>query len=352
MSVAASARRDIRSPMKIERVIIRGLRALEDRDDRLSGPDGVWGSACVRGLNGSGKTTWLEALAELWQWFRRCTKKRGWVEPSRDPGGTLLREGRLVAARISGLPGPRPSVWLAWGEIGEIAGLLSGEEDPSIRIVDGRPRWDPEFLSWWDGEATRAELGQGLVPNMMIIGAENKQVAPLKRGELLSAEAGPVMLALHRYWPASHGSGHLEAQIGTLKLVREDRYQELGRWVQMLFPGLELAGFDEASRRPLFRLSASGRLLTVDRLSAGERSVLINLVTMVRGLARGGVVLLDEPELHQHLSLMRGSMAVLERVVQGLDGQLLVASHAPEVWDHFRPTGAFIELPERASARA
>ena len=337
--------------MKIDHVNIHGLRALEQRDDALVGADGPWTSVCVRGPNGSGKTTWLEAVGQLWQWFRRCAKKRDWVQPSKDPRDGLLQEAQLVAAHFTGLPGPRPNLWLAWGEPATVASFVQEHRDTAIEVKGNRPRWDPDLLSWWDAEATRAELGQGSVPNMVLIGAEDKQVAPLRRNDLLSVEAGPAMRALYRYEPASRGSAHLEAVIGTLKLVDEARFHELERWVRDLFPGLEMAGFDERSRRPLFRLRSSETLLTLDRLSAGERSVLVNLVTVLRGLAPGGIVLLDEPELHMHLSLMRGTMAVLEQVVREMGGQLLVASHAPEVWNHFLPRGALVELSGRGARR-
>jgi hypothetical protein len=333
--------------MKIERVVIRGLRALEDRDDSLVGPNGPHLSVCLRGSNGSGKTTWLEALAELWQWFRRCTKRRAWVKPDRYPEHALLHEARLVAARLSGLPGPRSDLWLAWGAASEVEGLVIGEEDPPLRVVDGVPVWDPELLRWWDAHASRAEAGVGHVPNVVFIGAEDKVVRSLKANELFDATGMPAALALYRYQSQSKGPAHLEALISALKLVREDRFDLLSRWIRELLPGLELSGFDEQTRRPLFLLSRSGRVLTLDRLSAGERSVIINLVVLTRWLSPGGVVLLDEPELHQHISLMQGSMAVTEELVRQLGGQLLVASHAPEVWDHFRPRGALIDLAGR-----
>ncbi len=119
----------------------------------------------------------------------------------------------------------------------------------------------------------------------------------------------------------------------------------MAAWVSRLRPGLSLLNeFDAATQRPLFRL-ASGEILTVELLSAGERSLLINLGMVLRWLAPGGIVLLDEPELHLHLSLMRGSLAVTAAMIsEQFAGQLLVASHAPEVWDHFTPSGSIIEL--------
>lgn len=165
--------------MRSERVIIRKLRALRQRDDVLVGLDGQTFSAmCLRGLNGSGKTTYLDALAELWQWFSRCTKERKHVRPHK---GSLLLEAEVVAALFTGLPGSRPRMWLAWGEADAIASLPQTDDNPYT--------------------------------------------------------------------------------------------------------------------------------------SAGERSMLINLCMMPRWLGPGGIVLIDEPELHLHISLMRSNLAVTETLL-------------------------------------
>ncbi|MCB9758913.1 MAG: AAA family ATPase [Alphaproteobacteria bacterium] len=333
--------------MRIEKVSIRGLRALKSRDDVLRSPgqDAPLRSVCLRGLNGAGKTTYLEAIAQLIQWFRRCTMKRGWATPSGTP---LLREADLIALRLVDLPGPMSEGWLVWG-VGEILRqFLERHPDAMVSWVDGEPRWRPSLLDDWDKRFALAELGEGkTAPNVVWIEAENKWVPELHDDELLRSSAGPAQPVVARYLPKARGPSHIEGVLGTLKLVREDRWAMLERWIPELLPGLSLAGFDEASRRPLFRITGLKRALTVDLLSAGERSVLINLALVARWLGPGGIVLLDEPELHQHLSLMRGSLAVLESFVAERGGQLLVASHAPEVWAHFRRPGSLIELEGR-----
>ncbi len=103
------------------------------------------------------------------------------------------------------------------------------------------------------------------------------------------------------------------------------------------------------TQRPRFRLS-TGEVLTSDRLSAGERSILINLCMILRWLGPGGIVLIDEPELHQHISLMRSSLSVIDQLIEEeFRGQLLVASHAPEVWDYFRRSNAIVDLETQST---
>jgi len=336
--------------MRIDRVIVQGLRALEHRDDRLATDDRPWPAACLRGLNGSGKTTWLEAIAQIWIWFRRCMKRRAWVEPSSD----LLGEAELVAVHFCGLPAPtdRPELrdlWIVWGRGAALADFIAAEQPFGLTLHLGQPTWDVPLLEWWDTAYSKAELGHGKMPNIVWIEAENKWIPELKGEELTRPAESRPFEAVPRYLPLARGASHLEGILSTLKLVYEDRYAALQQWIAELFPGLTLHDFEEATRRPRFRLTSTGTLLTVDRLSAGERSALINLAMVLRWLGPGGIVLLDEPELHQHLSLMGGSIAVLEEVVTRGGGQLIVASHAPEVWHHFRGRGALIELDGRAA---
>lgn len=338
--------------MHIERVIVRGLRALRARDDRFLGPRGKPHAAvCLRGLNGSGKTTYLQALAELWQWFRRCTQQRGFAKPT---GTHLLAEGQLVAALFTGLPGPRARLWIGWGQPEALQAALADDPDSPYTFREGKATWAADVLEWWDKAFTSAEAGVDAAkvpPNFVWIEAENKHVPELRARELLNPTPAPSFVAVARYLPTARGPSHLDGLLRTLFLARRDRWDMLAKAVSELRPGLTLLDrFDEATQRPLFQLS-SGATFSLDRLSAGERSLLINLTMILRWLAPGGIVLLDEPELHQHLSLMRGNLAVTDELVTSppFDGQLFVASHAPEVWDHFRRTEAFLDLEQGAS---
>jgi hypothetical protein len=236
-------------------------------------------------------------------------------------------------------------MWVAWGRDALLKEHVVGTPDsPLVANKDG-VRWAPDVLDWWDQEHARAAAGAGALPNFVYIEAENKFVPELRKNELSEDTPVPVFLPVGRHAPGARGGAHLEGVMRTLFLVRPDRWQLLVDAFGRLRPGLTLLNrFDEATQRPLFT-TRDGLTLTVNLLSAGERSVLINLCMILRWLGPGGIVLIDEPELHQHLSFMRGAVAVTEALVANtFEGQLLVASHAPEVWDHFRMTGALIDL--------
>lgn len=329
--------------MRLERVIIRGLRALRDRDDTfLDAERQPLSAACLRGLNGSGKTTYLKAIGELWQWFRRCTQRQRYA----DSEHLMLAEGRLVAALFSGLPGPRARMWIAVGHPAEILTLPEGPANP-YTIDGGRVTWAPDVLLPWRQAFEQAENGLSPAPppNVVFIEAEQKYVPELTAEQLLDPKPTSAYYAVPRYLPEARGASHLEPLLRTLFLARRSQWDLLVRLVRELRPGLELLDrFDEATQRPLFQL-ATGEYLTVHHLSAGERSLLINLCMVLRWLAPGGLLLLDEPELHLHVSLIASSLAAThDCVAEHLHGQVVVASHAPEVWDYFRTTSAVIDL--------
>lgn len=333
--------------MRLERVIIRGLRALRDQDDSFLGLDGQpFSAACLRGLNGSGKTTYLEAIAELWQWFRRCTQRQAYA----DYDHLILSEARLVAALFTDLPEPRRRMWLAVGHPSQLQTLPTGPENP-YSVSGARVTWAADILARWSRTFEQAENGMTTAPppNIVFIGAERKYVPELTPEQLLNPAPTSPYYAVPRYLSDARGSSNLEPLIRTLFLARRERFDLLARLIAELRPGLTLLDrFDEATQRPLFQLT-TGEYITVPRLSAGERSLLINLCMILRWLAPGGLVLLDEPELHQHLSLMSGSLAAIHQfIADELHGQLLVASHAPEVWDYFRTTNAVIDLGVQA----
>lgn len=99
-------------------------------------------------------------------------------------------------------------------------------------------------------------------------------------------------------------------------------------------PGKTLKGFEQ---RPtgLLRVNIndekSGRTFDIDGLSSGEKGLLLTFMLIRTGLAKGGIVLLDEPELHLHPSLCNRILPFLEESAEKIGLQILFTTHSPDL---------------------
>ena len=98
--------------MRIRRIV---LKDPFNRDDELvvDGDDDIASSVCFRGVNGSGKTTCLLAIARLWEAFRDLARPS--AEPAHIEPLLMRVRQRLLAMHVSDLPGPVPAIWLVEG---------------------------------------------------------------------------------------------------------------------------------------------------------------------------------------------------------------------------------------------
>ena len=102
-----------------------------------------------------------------------------------------------------------------------------------------------------------------------------------------------------------------------------------------LLPGKEFKGVQQ---KPTGNLSvlikdvASGRLFDIDNMSSGEKGLILSFLLLQNGAARGGLALLDEPELHLNPAVCSRLIPFLhEQVVAPSDLQLFICTHSAEV---------------------
>lgn len=353
--------------MRIRRVILRNLRAVRERDDSFE-LDNVTGAGhghdvsraiCFRGSGGTGKTTFLDAMAALWKLFRASTRRRLARTLTLDPTLAGLPAGAWAAMQLVDLPGPLPTLWLHSGpdeppellEGAVISGRAlrasAGRSFPQIifRPDPERPGagtelpafWEPPFDALRLGPAGTLESLAETLPNMVYLGADNRYIEPLAPND---DRAEPLMEDsvrwLARYAPSGDKRLHLETSMTALRLANPVRWGEIRDRIQSVLPDIEfLDSVQRETMRPLVRVRGEN-ITTIDRLSSGERAAIISLFTVGRWLTPGGIVLFDEPELHQHAPLVRQSLAAIEDlVVNKMGGQLITASHAPEVTEYF-----------------
>ena len=72
--------------------------------------------------------------------------------------------------------------------------------------------------------------------------------------------------------------------------------------------------------------------------------MLLMLGFTIAFLRPGGILMIDEPDLHIHISMVDQLLSSLEAIVQERQGQFIVASHSEQVWDWFTREEEHVEL--------
>jgi predicted ATPase len=80
------------------------------------------------------------------------------------------------------------------------------------------------------------------------------------------------------------------------------------------------------------REAGSNAIYDIDSMSSGEKGLLLTFLLLRRAIAPGGIVLIDEPELHLNPTVTRKVLPFLiEHILNPLSLQALICTHSPEV---------------------
>ena len=346
--------------MKIRKVILKGVcnfrdfeRCFEDDWSRQ-----VPNSLLLIGPNGSGKTTLLNVIAGLWQVlsdFLVCDERR-----KEGPFDGLLSSAKLAAVEITGLRDE--PLWIYAGthkaslqefiaahtdqlRVGQV--YSSGNRSNSKRgkyqyakpgamkptEVDGIEQLPPWAVNW-SGRLTENLLGKRHdLPNLVYLESETRILQHVR--EKFSVQPEPEEYRrLARYEPTTSRKGSLQNYLYNLKVVDETTFEAIVEQVNSFLVNKQLDHFDRRTGNLMVRVE-NGDQHPIEKLSSGEKQVLLMLATITRWLRKGGIVLIDEPDLHLHVSLMTAFVSHLRRMVAEREGQLILASHAPELWRDF-----------------
>lgn len=115
-------------------------------------------------------------------------------------------------------------------------------------------------------------------------------------------------------------------QTGDKEPTFSDHFLGFKDALQQVLPHVAFAGIDSKGRRILF--NTTGRELSFDQLSGGEREIAFLIGQIDRFGLRQGLFLLDEPELHLNADLIRLWVGYLTSTVE--TGQIWLATHSLE----------------------
>lgn len=345
--------------MKIRTLVLDNVKSFLNFEQSFEDPwsGKVPEALLLLGPNGSGKSTMLDTIAALWQGLAQALRHDDSVVSARAARDLALSPG-LAAIEIVELDlqpvwlyaYARPDASLAFvrkhpdsHRIGLFAPSGLGSRPPQLHYAPpgqgNAERVPPQGeYDGWLGRLTQRitenTLGKGRdMPNVVYLESESRRLMPIK-GRFSVQQEAEEFRWLARYEPTSSRRGSVQNYLYNLKVVDEQTYNEIVREVNAFLSGKRLEGFDRATGQ-LLVVPVHGETHPVEDLSSGEKQVLLMLATITRWLRKGGIVLIDEPDLHLHVSLATAFVSHVRQLVAQNDGQLIIASHVPEIWSQF-----------------
>lgn len=346
----------------------------------------VMDALMIIGPNGAGKSTLLEGIAALWEewgnWLDAAARKELIPVGSRRKSGepaNLPKRCALFAQPNFGLLAmelvdldPERSIWLAAGGEDEIAELHQQNPDAYIVAAVGQrsgelqllENWGldwpggPKDLSWlsrWGERRQRSLLEIEELPNLLYFEPDNRQLLPPQDNlDITKDLQDPVVFNwIARYAPQTRRAGHLNSMLYRMQITDPKALKTIFSDINTYLKTKQIEGFSALGDLEVEIGTASERTIKhlVYGLSSGERQVFIFVAMLRRWLRPGGLVLIDEPELHLHPSWRETLFDWLRQLVRERSGQLIITSQSARLWKQLERDSERIELGEQSEVR-
>ncbi len=301
----------------------------------------------LQGANGSGKSTFLEVITALWDFFGE------WIDlgPGRKHNSQMrsvqhhLARADIAAVEIGGLLPQDQSLWIGQGNIRDWVDLKDQHPEAQfagfVKIKEGS--WEIQLPERdWTTFRQKSLVESEPQPNVVFFPPENRTV-PLR------ASQTPRIIDLMPYhWLASYNSQvDLGSLLLTIRARSENSYEASVRLINQALDNQrkELVGFGPKGLIVRGSTESGGQYEhPIGALSSGEKQMLLLIGFLSSTLRPGGIVVIDEPDLHIHTVMVQQLLGAIETIVKERRGQVIVASHSPEVWDWFSLESERIEL--------
>jgi energy-coupling factor transporter ATP-binding protein EcfA2 len=335
----------------VNRLRFRGVKPInrDIPDDGRELQDRARKRLLLQGGNGSGKSTVLESIRALWEFFGQWTDRGDGKLPPLVQFRHFLFDSVFAALEVRGLSVAVQSLWLGiagaddWADLKRahpdalFAGLVRFGKRPEharIELPSGRD---------WKSLRENRLVGREPVPNIIHFPPDDRTVAGPPKGG-----AGLIDPAARNWSCLYNPLLDLASLLLTMEAQQPENYREALRLMNLAIGhrNKRITGFGEDGRLAVEGTTEDGTTYRhpVEALSSGERQMLLLIAYTAGFLREGGIVLLDDPDLHIHISMAAQLMESLEEIVRQRGGQLIVASHSAQVSERFTRDCERVEL--------
>ncbi|MEI6287264.1 MAG: ATP-binding protein [Bacillota bacterium] len=321
----------------------------------------------LSGPNGCGKTTVLAIVAELWAaWSEWLRSERIKIKPLSDKF-PILNSASSAAIILDSFENDKWMFEQGVVDEGFAIGLFFGANTQFAELQSKHSKvvWFGETRQGNSSELIvqspsnekanvisksasyvlhRSAMDDAMVGNVVYFDAENRKwLAPSKNIGKYGSKSDDNWLV--KYNPSNDWLDSIEAGLKDLKLSNQADFDKLRIHINSFFSGKVLSeNIDDSFGNRFVVDLANGKKHNIDNLSSGERQVLLILYFVFCKAHLGAVVLIDEPDLFLHPSLVTSLLGTLEKLVHERNGQLIIASHSSDAWNKYDNLGKRVRM--------
>jgi predicted ATPase len=270
----------------------------------------------IAGSNGTGKTTVLEMIYSLLKLIPHLYDA---VYTSKH----ALAQNAKVEITLGNLPLPS-------SEYPVTLSLTANGPHLAFSEVRGNTGGN------WIGAIREALAGKRDFPNCVYFPSEGRELQSKTKGQIIDEPRDYQWV--YRFDDSTKWEGSLESFLVAmdyrdLMAQREGRAgDEFSRFTKLINGFLQdkqIRGVDDKFRIRVE--AANGQQFGLEALSSGEKQIVLLLGEIQRRLRPGGLLLIDEPEIHLHPRWQRLLVRALTDLCVDYDAQMILTTHSEEI---------------------